>query len=233
MTNKPERVMSVAIISSFAEDRLIFANEKTECREGGPALFISNVFKKCGIPFKLFCGEKAIVEIDMRNNIEKGRVKSISKIITNSNKTFDFALVSTLLNEFSLKRIANFNCLDIQGYVRDGSDFGKKKFFDSEELENFDIIKATEEEIKYLSKQRVSKIKLLLLTRGSNGFEIIQNECKYDFSVDKIYSSDTIGAGDTFFAAFCIKYYLTNDIFQSARFATKTVADFLKSKEKK
>ncbi len=221
--------MKATIISSFAEDILI--NESgIERREGGPALFISNVFKEFKMPFDIFTGKKSSVEIDMRKNVEKGRIISLGKILQEIPAGAELVLISTLLDEFELKAIGSFCCLDLQGYVRNGKDFGKKKNFDSEELERFDVIKATKEEIEYIPKSRKEKIKLLLLTNEENGFEILKDGKIYSFVVEKIEAKNTIGAGDTFFASFCLEYYQTRDILKSVEFAKSNTAIFLKNK---
>lgn len=66
-----------------------------------------------------------------------------------------FLLISTLLDEFSLKGISNFKgktFLDIQGYARDGKDFGKKKHWkpDKEIVDSIFCLKGTKQEIEYI-----------------------------------------------------------------------------------
>ena len=218
--------MTTVLVSSFAKDVLI-KEDAREVKRGGPALFISEVLRKNNIQFKMVTSKEAIVEIDMKNNAEKGRIKQIYPIKADLNNNARFVLISTLLDEFKLKAFGRFCCLDIQGYVRDGTNFGKKKFFDSEEIEKFAIVKATKEEIEYIPKARVRRINILLLTDGANGFEVIQNGRTNFFAVDKLEVDNTIGAGDTFFAAFCLNFFTTRDIFQSAEYAEKTVSRFL------
>ena len=224
--------MKAIIISSFAKDRLIMEKE-TIVNQGGPAKFITQVYDKLKIPYCLICGDQGIVEIDMRNMVEQGKIISIGKITYQIPNNAEFVLISTLLDEFNLKASGKFNCVDLQGYVREGSDFGKKKIFDSEELEKFDIIKATKEEIKYIPKQIVTKLKILLLTDGENGFEIMKCGKKQIFPINKVETEDTIGAGDTFFAGFCIEYYKTRDIIKSAESAKDITKTFLNQKKRR
>lgn len=219
-------MMKVAVISTFAVDKLV--DENIEVRSGGPALFIISMLNKFGIPYTLFT-TNAIVRINMRNGVEKGRVDYVGSISATVDDT-DIVLISTLLDEFKLKAVGKFCCVDLQGYVRDGSDFGKKKCFDSKELETFDVVKVTKRELTYISKSRTKKIKLLLVTNGAKGFEVITRDKKYRFNVDEVKSINTVGAGDTFFTAFCIKYYQTRDIIQSAEFAKEITTNFLKEK---
>ncbi len=220
--------MKATVISSFAEDVLI-SDYGIEVREGGPALFICNALKAAGVPCKVFSGKKASVEIDMKN--ERGRIKEVDEITFNSKEEPQFVLISTLLDEFQPRKIGEFCCLDLQGYVREKSDFGKKKPFDSEELGRFDIVKATSEEIQNIPETRIPEIKTLLITDGSNGFRVLQKGKEaLSVKVKKIAAKDTIGAGDTLFSAFCLKYYQTDDIKKSAEFARRTTDKFLVSK---
>lgn len=222
--------MNTLVISSFAKDYLILEN-KIEIRDGGPALFITKVLSENKIPFRSRSGKTAIVEIDLRNNQEKGRIKRVDPIRIRNYGRLDFVIISTLLNEYRLKAIGKFCCLDIQGYVRVKNTFWKKKLFDSKELEKFDVVKATEEELKYIPQSRVEKIKLLLITKGENGFDVVEHGKIKSFSIQKIYPTDTVGAGDTFFTAFCLKYNQTRDIIKSSKFAKETVVRFLKQKQ--
>jgi len=224
--------MKAIIISSFAEDRLI-TEKKIIVNQGGPAKFITQVYNKFKFPYCLICGDQGSVEIDMRNMVEQGKIISIGQITSQIPNNTEFVLISTLLDEFNLKASGKFNCVDIQGYVRDGSNFGKKKMFDSEELEKFDIIKATKEEIRYIPKQRVEKLKMILLTDGENGFEVIKCGKKQIFPIEKVETEDTIGAGDTFFAGFCVEYYKTRDIIKSAEFAKDITKTFLIKKKRR
>ena len=166
----------------------------------------------------------------MRNNMEKGRIISTSKILCQMQNKAEIVLISTLLDEFDLKAFGKFCCVDLQGYVRDGSDFGKKRAFDSEELEKFDVVKVTKYEVQYIPKDRVKRLKTLVITDGEKGFEVIQEGNRQKFTIKKIDAPDTIGSGDTFFAAFCVEYYRTNDITKSAEFANCVTREFLLEK---
>jgi hypothetical protein len=222
--------MATTIISTFAQDRLI-KEEGIQIREGGPAYFITRVFKKLREPFELISNKPGVVEIDMRDKKEAGRVKKVSKIRFLPKERMDLVIISTLLKEYEPKAFGNVSCLDVQGYVRDNTGFGKKKLFDSPELEKFTIIKGDANEIACIPTQRLAKVPIVLITIGSGGFIIIENDKRRQYSIEKVDSPDTIGAGDTFFAAFCIKYSKTRDTVQCAEFAKRIVTDFLKEKE--
>jgi hypothetical protein len=221
--------MKVRIISSFAEDRLI-TEQGTVNKEGGPAFFITRVLDKINVPYNLVCGKKASVEIDMKDMKEIGRIINVDEIQDVKYNDYELILVSTLLDEFKIKACGKFSCLDIQGYVRDGNEFGKKKFFDSPELEKFKIVKGTVQELSYIPSERLERVPIIVATMGEQGFSIRCGSRTEYFTVKKVNAPNNIGAGDTFFAAFCAKYYQSKDIRKSADFAQRFVTDFLKEK---
>ncbi|MBN2459815.1 hypothetical protein JXB28_06025 [Candidatus Woesearchaeota archaeon] len=223
--------MKTIIISTFAEDRII-TDSGMKKRDGGPALFIKNFFDKAGLEYELISGEKAIVEIDMRNKKEIGKIKQVASIQYDPDKVKDsgLVLVSTLLKEFPLKAYGAFPCVDIQGYVRSATGFGKKKYFDSPELEKFAIIKGTENELRYVPISRMKGKNIVIKTKGAQGFDVISGGKEKYFTAKKVKSPNTIGAGDTFFAAFCTHYYKTRDIDRSALYAKEKVCEFLMQK---
>lgn len=222
--------MKVTIISSFAQDILI-KDDGIEKNEGGPALFITNFLRKKGIEYDLVTGKKGIVEIDMRENREVGKINNMQKFLAIPTSVNGLVIYSSLLDEFPLRRIGDVNCVDVQGYVRDKNVFGGKKYFDDESLKGFDIVKGTKEEISFINEDILKTIKLVVITSGSKGFDIISNSEKQSFDVDKVSSKDTIGAGDTFFVAFCTKYFETKDLKESANYAKDEARNFLINKK--
>ena len=221
--------MKPTIISSFATDTLI-REESLETKVGGPAYFITSYLDRAKVNYNLITGARGQVEVDLRNGREAGRIKSVGEIVLPFQKITGLVLVSTLLDEFPLQAVGDFCCVDVQGYVRDGTDFGLKKYFDSPELAKCPVVKSTREEVKWLSPERVKNLPLLLVTSGSEGFQIATAGRLYQFEVEKVAASDTIGAGDTFFTAFCLCYYQAKNVSVSARFAAKAATEFLKMK---
>ena len=224
----------VTIVSSFAEDIYIDENEariKTEI--GGPAKFLSSVLDELDIDFFVVTGAPARVVIKIEKSEEFGKIEYVSPINL-PDIQYDLVIVSTLLNEFKLRKIkSNLVCLDIQGYVRNSTNFGTKKNFEFDPT-IVGVVKATERELNYLPVRLVEalKKKVLIVTQGSNGFTVYAYGNKFDFSVEQLQIKDAVGAGDTFFAAFCVKYYKSKDPCLSAEFAKQVTDNFLKGKAK-
>ena len=197
--------MKPTIIASYATDIV-----EGKPRRGGPALFITKALEEMGIEYDIYSTE-GIVEIDKE---ERGTVKRAGKITAPD--AGEMVLISTLLDEYELRPIGKFNCVDVQGYVRAGR---------KTDLSGFDIIKGTEKELEGVKTTGVRGI--IIKTKGEEGFEIIEKDKRTGIKGRKIECKDTIGAGDTLFTAFCVRYYKTRDVKISAEYAKRTVEKFL------
>ncbi len=224
------------IYSTFSKD-IIFNNDRKllSVKNGGPALFIKQVLDKQNNNEEINTGDVFENEIMLTKKGEKGKIKKEGKEdkkIKNI-KDSDFIIISTIAKEWMLNgnispRVKIF--LDIQGYARtskQSDDFFKASFWN-----NIFCIKGVAEELNKLPKNMIKnqKSKCLITTRGANGSIIYFKNKKYIFKTKKISSRDTIGAGDTFFANFVIKFIETKNIIESGNFATKETEEFLISK---
>lgn len=228
----------ITILSTFAKDKLI-RSDGTPIREnlGGPAFFIENVFRKEKTTFIIEEAPEMEVEILVTDKGEFGKAKKQKEpqsIEFSRIKTPDL-MISTILDDFDLKGIQKYEgraFLDIQGYVRDGEDFGKKKNWNPGEKISNSIFcaKGTKEEASYLSAEFVSsqKEKLLIITDGERGCDVFAFGGKYKIKPAKIIKSEnTIGAGDTFFAYFISRFIESSDPLESAQYAAQKTSEFL------
>jgi sugar/nucleoside kinase (ribokinase family) len=94
-------------------------------------------------------------------------------------------------------------------------------------------VKATAEELRFLPPAFISvqKDRMLIITKGAGGCDVFvkgkQLSCKPKW---RISAPDTLGAGDTFFAAFVTTYEQTNTVKKSVRYAMCEVEKFLQKK---
>lgn len=124
----------ITILSSLAEDRLIDKKGNLiKKQKGGPAQYLKNVFLKEDIGFNIYGKPNVFdVEILITKDGEFGKINTKVKPISldfSAIKT-PFAVISTVLDEYKLDNINQFSgkvFLDVQGYVRNGKDFGKKR----------------------------------------------------------------------------------------------------------
>lgn len=230
----------ISVISSFSDDILLDeAGNYLDVKPGGPALFITRALKDEKIDFNLFSADKLVTEIKVMNDNEFGRLKSLPTSKDAGELSLDgWAIISTISDEWDISRIQNVDYLflDVQGYVREGHSFGKKKIWPqiAELADKIYGLKGTAEEIACLPKSFVEdqKKKLLVVTLGKDGAEIYWQGKKYTVEAEQIEGlTDTIGAGDTFFTYFVLEFYRGTDPRQAAIEASRKTANFLREKE--
>lgn len=235
------RKSKITVISTFANDKLFDEKGKQIGEQkGGPAYFITKTFKKEDIPFDLITSKEITVEILLKNGNELGRIPEniIPRFINFSKIKTPEILISFILNQCNLENFELYKgrvFLDVQGYVRNGSGFGKKKYWDVPDKISNNIfgLKATDYELKFIPKHLVEqqKKKLLIITKGKLGIEVYRSNLKYLLKPKVIIKTkNTIGAGDTLFASFISEFIKTNDVKSSCIYAIDKTSNFLISK---
>lgn len=222
----------IKIYSTFSKDTIL-DNGRKLTKKGGPAFFIERLLKKYKIKHKLYSDGVIKVEIKIINNDESGKI--ISKIKKNNKirniKNNDLIVISTIGREWILDNEAippqAKIFLDIQGYVRTKEK--QDKFFKNNFWDKIYCIKGTEKEINKLPKKIIAnqKKKCLILTKGENGLIIYFKNKRYIFRPKKLKLKNTIGAGDTFFAALVANFIKTKKLIQSGKFAVEEAEKFL------
>ena len=229
---------NLTVLASFAIDRLLDKRGLLLCEQkGGPALFLQRVLGEEKIPFDIPYSSTLKVEILVAPKGEFGKVKTKAKPIKVSWRSLNTSavLISTILDEYDLEGMEAYKnqvFLDVQGYVRDGENFGKKKYWDLSS-DSILCVKGTREEISYLPKDFVKKQKqrMLLITFDSKGSILyFENEAISAKPTKIVRAADTIGAGDSFFAYFVAKYLQSSDPRRSLEYATSKTTSFLSSK---
>lgn len=231
---------SISVVSSYATDRLINAKTKKVIKEqkGGPVLYIVQALQVLGIEPKVYTGEEMLVEILVRDEDEFGKIHEagIKSLLPQLNTSS--VIVSTLLDEWDLSKASDYSgkmFVDIQGYVRDGSAFGKKKSWrDVENLGRFIFcLKGNDIEIGMLPEEiqeDQKRNRMLIITRDSKGVEIYYKGKRFENAPEVVvHPPNTIGAGDTWFANFVAKFMETEDVEKSAVFALNKTSEFLQN----
>ncbi len=241
MKNRVQR-KTISIVSTYATDRLIDAktNQIIQEQKGGPILYIIRVLEKLGLQPKVYAAEEMLVEILICDDDEFGKIDPPRNRVKLPQLNTEFAIVSTILDEWDLSPAFNYAgklFVDIQGYVRDGSAFGKKRVWN--EIRDISpyifCLKGNDVEIGMLPQDVVydqKKNRMLIITKGREGAEAFYRQ-KYVACrpPSVIRPRNTIGAGDTFFASFVAKFMETNDIMESNKFALSQTTNFLKTIE--
>jgi hypothetical protein len=230
----------ISIVSSFGNDVLLKSNgELISEQPGGPIVFLEEAIRRSSVPYALFYGNTIDVHVLITDDGEFGKIPqrpNPQKLPID--QLSDWAVISTLLNEWELSSLSNFSgkaFVDVQGYVREGSDFGKKRLWEEATTfaDSIFCIKGTSEEIKYLpeSVRNAQKNKLLIATDGSRGLDIFYQGEGFFIPAIKINKpKDTLGAGDTFFGYFVASMYTGIQPLQAAEIAAQKTGEFLSQK---
>jgi len=225
----------IKIFSTYTIDRIYNQdnNLKTICN-GGPALFIENVFQKNKFKYEIKF-QKTVIEIKIKKGIEKGALKNkLKKINIRNVSGRDLIIISTVDSEWILDAKTSIKTqvfLDVQGYIRSAR--RNPKIYELNFWNHIFCIKGNEHEIKEMPNNVIKnqKNKCLIITKESKGAVIYFKNKKHVFTVKKIKSKDTIGAGDTFFANFIVSFINTRgNIQKSGNFAVREVEKFLLNK---
>ena len=228
----------INVMSTLSTDTLLDEQGKVlAVQAGGPALFIESVLKATSTPYKINYGDRIDVGILLTPRGEFGRIQKAPKKQFTLNGS-EWGIVSTVLDEWQVSDpLPDKLFVDLQGYVRDGKDFGKKqtsKTIDRLAGRIF-CLKGTKEEVSYLSKAALErqKQKLLLVTDGGQEVQLFYKGRSTFLPVSKINDlNDTIGAGDTFLAYFVASMFRGNTPLIATRYAIEQTSIFLSSKPK-
>lgn len=139
-------------------------------------------------------------------------------------KYFDFVLISDYNKGFLTEE-------GLQGIINYFNVHGVKVFLDTKKIlgqwsKGVDFVKVNEKEYNELLKHGgamqnhpMNFCRNLIVTLGGNGS--VHVNTREHAPSKKVEVMDVSGAGDTFFAAFAIKYHQTGDILQAMTYANK------------
>lgn len=227
----------ITALSTFTNDVLIKNGKIIGTQKGGPAFYIQQALMREQVLFSLITATLMTVEILLTKKGEFGRVLNnpVPKKVNFSKIRVPYLIISSVLNEFDLSELPKYQgkvFLDIQGYVRNGNDFGKKSLWrpQQEIFNKIFCLKGTQEELAYLPARYIQtqKQKILLITKGVRGCEAFIFGKRFLIKpTKKITAQNTIGAGDSFLAYFVANLIIIKNVFTGVKYATKKTAEFL------
>lgn len=231
------------VVASSAVDTLYEDGEEVRKTKGGPAKFIADALHNAGVEFDSFFTPEVEVDIEIVGNEEVGKVSQIPFTlgVDLALVRHRYVLVSSVLNEIALTNFETYRgsiFIDAQGFVRDEGHDGEKKVWrmDEELLSIIECIKVTEEESNYIDKKQFDFLKrssIVIITKGDKGGEIFIKGGETNYTVPKKHVvTDTLGAGDTFFACWVAEYIKTGDAMASLKSAINHTDKFLVRKHK-
>lgn len=228
--------MPITVVSTYTTDVLLNERgEQLEVDEVGPARFIRNALENEDLQFDLIAGSPMTVEILVTSKGEFGKVPNRPTKRRIPAFTSDWVIISTVLDEWDVASITRWPArlfVDLQGYVRNGNDFGCKQQWDEVGLfaDNVFCLKGTREEFEYIPKKIVEqqKQRMMVITDGSKGIELFYKGRLVRIPVHRLIGlKDTIGAGDTFMASLAAAMYKGLEPIEAVEYSSKMTARFL------
>jgi len=240
--NKSKNMKRILVLSLESIDRIFKKNEKTPVKEkGGPAFYIRRTLDDLGAGYRMAEYEPAEVEIRVTEHGEVGKILKPGKIKVPERINESNVLISTIgPSNLELDFLVSYTgdvFLDVQGFVRSekSEKLGAKETWENIRLfiENILVLKGTSEELCFLPKDVLEKTKgkILLETRGKNGVVMYEKGRSVNLLPPKIIKArNTVGAGDTFMAAFVYKFIQTKNAKKAICFALSYTSGFLDKK---
>ncbi len=142
----------------------------------------------------------------------------------------------------TVKKKENVVMLDPQGLFRKVAEDGRVDIQKPDNLGDYlthvDIVKIGQDEFQAFAKSPEETLKELveagpkvaILTQGEKGCVVLSDGKFSEFEGLKVEVKDLTGAGDVFGAAFLVRYLNTNDVAESAKFATAAASLKIKYK---
>lgn len=238
-----------AIISAFGEDELGKTAKDSIQNLGLDNRFLQLSVKETGtVQVKLKDGQPSY---DIKEDVAYDYILS-ENLNFNLLKEFDCFYYGTLAQRNSASRNCLRQILEKSHFTTIFLDVNLRQSYYNQEIldysfANCTILKLNDEEVVSLSnlifqkdlnenefaEKLVSKnqnISILILTKGADGCSIYHNKEWIHVPSQAVVVQDTIGAGDSFSAAFCVHYLKNKDVEAAAIFANK-VGGFVASQQ--
>ncbi|MBD3397928.1 hypothetical protein GF412_02120 [Candidatus Micrarchaeota archaeon] len=232
--------MAKFFVAGCFADHIVIDRDKDsiEKREGGPAYFIKNALEELGEEYELAKSKRGIVEIHIEGGREKGRFPLACKI-THAPVKSDVVLAYSVSNELCLDKLkGDFSeiYVDSRGFVCDPENFGGKKNWCLKNFEKVRVLKTTPLEMQYVPEGLLSHVRkngVLVVFKEDGKISAVEGGNEYEYFLEDPSACESIGARETFFAAFSSEYHKTRDCGKAMEFAVDYCRGFLKKKSEK
>lgn len=246
--------MKFTVIGNFSNDN-IYTKRGLVKRKGGSSLYIAAALQSLGqeaVQIKTDGRPLAVTIFEQENEayIDPSKNERIAFKDIEQFLDVDCVIITPLLGEVSYETVRRIRqaaqgivAVDMQGYLRHVNPKTKKvnrRIINLVHFRGIDMLKVNEEECNILFPnipvrdifERLLKNgnSFLVVTRGEKGSMVITQSTCHEFKVNPLRVSDTVGAGDTFFAVFLYNYLETHDIDLSGKRASAFVLAMLKKR---
>jgi pfkB family carbohydrate kinase len=236
--DSPDTSPRITLVSSFTLDR--FPPDAHGHRlelTGGPAHYVGAALTRLGVPYRLITGDRATVEVIPGPEGEHYIIQPLSCIALPpviASPAVIFSPIVAEINPHAVPAVEGLLVLDLQGFVR-------RPLRPTDEmvhvdlsclLERADIVKASDAELQHLTPESLAALgdALVLQTLGVKGAVIHQGATSIEIESRPVPAAHTVGAGDTFLAAFVAAYLERLDVLAAGERAARFTEDMLRER---
>jgi hypothetical protein len=202
---------------------------------GGPAHYVGRALKCLEWPYRLITGDPVIVHVQRTAAGEQYIIPEIPRIQLPGRIEGAAVILSPIMQEIdaaTLPPMEGMTIVDLQGFVRRPmlpTERERGRFDLRELLRVANVVKASERELRRLDSASLAALAecTLVITRGERG-ALVRRRGKEALIPARVVATDqTIGAGDSFLAAFTTALLTHGDEVRAAHFAARFTERFL------
>ena len=236
--DSPDVSPRVTLVSSFTLDRFPpDAQGRRVELTGGPAHYVGAALDRLRVPYRLITGERATVEVIPGPEGEHYLIPPVPTIQLPAAVACPAVILSPIVAEIdprSVPTVEGLLVLDLQGFVRQpGRPTHEMVHVDLAcLLERADIVKASDAELQHLTTSSLAALgeALVIQTLGVKGAVIHRGNTSIEIESRPVPATHTVGAGDTFLAAFVAAYLDAPDAAAAGERAARFTEDMLRER---
>ncbi|HLJ68885.1 MAG TPA: PfkB family carbohydrate kinase [Chloroflexota bacterium] len=228
----------VTLVATHTVDEVPDEGGQTRAVAGGPAHYVARALDSLGYPYRLITGEAPRVQVQLRPSGERYLIPPVPPIPLPSLLEGRAVLLSPVIGEINPSAVPaaeGWIAIDLQGFVRSPgrpTDEAAGPFEISDLLARTAVVKSNATELARLTERsrRALDRTLVLETMGSQGVKIYDHGRLSIVESFPVETSNTIGAGDTFLAAFVVSILRGADTIEAATAAARFTEAMLRER---
>jgi hypothetical protein len=236
-SGKGAAVPGITLISTRTCDVMTLPDGSTRRLPGGPAHYMGRAFERLGVPCDLITGELAHVTVLSTPHGEEYVIPALAEIPLPERlpSTTIMSPIVREINPHAVPPVDGLLIIDLQGFVREpGVSSGEvtARFELADLLARCDVVKAAEHELERLNDESRAALDggILLTTLGERGALLRQRNREVYVPANPVRTPYTIGAGDTYVAAFAVALVRGCDPLEAAERAARFTEEVLRER---
>jgi hypothetical protein len=202
---------------------------------GGPAYYIPRALERLAVLHRIITGIEVKTEVVLTPEGEQYVIPALPLIPLPATLKGDAVVLSPVMREIDPNCVpptSGLLVVDLQGFVREPgrlSGEARRQVDLTELLARADAVKGADAEIALLdaSSRAALDRTLLVITRGKQGAVVRVGGRAYEVPAHVVPARNTIGAGDTFLAAFTVEMVRHGEPVRAATKAARFTEQFL------